>query len=65
MCHLKNAQCGKRVPADRRTKLATVENLDQSQKSGSTGSNPRYRQKVLERAGPMVEPGPNSHDAGS
>jgi hypothetical protein len=24
MYHLKNAQCGKRVPADRRTKLATA-----------------------------------------
>jgi hypothetical protein len=31
MRHLKNAQCGKRVPADRRIKLATGENLDQNE----------------------------------
>jgi hypothetical protein len=36
MCHLKNAQCGKRVPAERRTKLATGENPDQNEKSEST-----------------------------
>jgi hypothetical protein len=35
MCHLKNAQCGKRVPADRGTKLATGETLDQNEKSES------------------------------
>jgi hypothetical protein len=44
---------GKEFRQTAELKLATVENLDQSQKSESARGYSRYGRDVLERAGPM------------